>query len=214
MVFNRAPDISISSITASFVLVVRNFVRIVFKPYETFRKVAGEKDAVQVVLILLLVYAYFLYASVMRTGSFHPLILTQYSGVSFGMFLVTFALTIFFFYGIGRIQKKRLSLQSLITLFSYSLIPTLLWFFITSTLFYLIPPPRTLSPQGKIFSVIFIVFSLTMLYWRAILLYLSLRFTFKVHFYTILMYIALFLAWLLPYSYIMYMLHIFRIPFI
>lgn len=196
------------NIIVSFILVGRNFFRLIFYPYPTMRKIAQEKDWWQVVTIYGLVYGYFIFANIVRRKTIHPFIISSSSFVSFVFFLLTFFLTVGFFSLFGK------QIKSLIFSFAYGLFPTLIWFFTTSFLYLLLPPPRTLSFLGKSFSLVFISFSLILLFWKIILFYLSLRFSLKLNFYKILYPTILFLVWFWPYSVVLYKLKVFRIPFI
>jgi hypothetical protein len=168
----------------------------------------------QVGVIFFLVYLYFVEANIIRRKTLHPFVISTSSTITFTVFIMTFFLVIGFFYYLAFIQKKKPDLKSLLFTFSYSLLPTFLWFVTTSLLYYLLPPPRTASILGQGFSFIFITFSLAILLWKMILLYLSVRFSLKTDFYLTIFYILLFLLWFLPYSYGLYYLKIFRIPFI
>ena len=132
------------------------------------------------------------------------------------MFVITFFLVTYFFYFLhkGVHDKNKVTYRSFVFTFAYSLIPTFIWFYTTSTLYYLLPPPRTASFLGKGFSLAFVSFSMTLLLWRVILLYLAVRFSTGATFYRILTSLALFSVWFIPFSYVMYRLEIFRIPFI
>jgi hypothetical protein len=97
---------------------------------------------------------------------------------------------------------------------SYSLFPTLIWFTTNSVLYRFLPPPRTISILGKAFSVLFLSFSISLLVWKLILVYLAIRFSSKLNFYNIVYIILLYLCIFIPYSLLLYHLKIFRIPFI
>lgn len=204
----------IETITASSLIVLRNFFGIAVYPYKTMRRVSQERDILQLVLIGILIYFYFVIANIIRQKTLHPFIISSSSFLSFIFFLITFSLAVSFFALLGKTRDKKFSPSPLIFSFAYSLLPTLIWFFATSLLFFILPPPRTASILGQGFSLVFVVFSLTLLVWRMILLYLSVRFSLKTDFYQTLFYIVLFLVWFLPYSYFMYYFGIFRIPFI
>ncbi len=117
-------------------------------------------------------------------------------------------------YSLFDICKIKKDFMSLVYTYSYSLLPTLIWFTTTSILYLLIPPPRSLSLLGKGFSIFFISFSLTILFWKLMLTYLALRFSLKISFYRIIYFMILYLCWFLPYSLILYNLKIFKVPFI
>lgn len=195
------------SFFASLFIVIRRFFLLIFTPYKTMRKIAQEKDVNQVLIIGFLILFYFYFSSFFRKETV-PFILI------FSIFLFNFSFTIFFFYLLSKLFNKNLSITSFIFTFSYSLIPTLLWFFTNSFLYVMIPPPRTASMLGQSFSIFFITFSLSLLFWKLILFYLSVRFSSRQNFYRVIYFILLYLVFLTPFSYFMYYLKIFRIPFI
>src|SRR3989338_5197974 len=225
----------LAHILSSLILVARNFLFLIISPYKTMRRIAKETDFGQLVIIFCLAVAYFYYAQTVRQRAFHPLLASPSIAASLGMFGVTFILITKFFYYVSqrmsimdgadehakgnktyKANKTNVSIQykPFVFTFAYSLLPTFIWFYATSTLYYLLPPPRTTSFLGKGFSMVFIVFSVSLLLWRIVLLYLSIRFSTKASFYRIALSMALFTLWFLPYCYAMYKLEIFRIPFI
>jgi hypothetical protein len=88
------------------------------------------------------------------------------------------------------------------------------WFYITSSLYVLLPPPRTVSILGISYSYIFIVFSLIVLLWKTIIVYLAVRFSSWLSFQEIIYGVLLFFVWFTPLSYLLYFMKIFRVPFI
>ncbi len=171
------------------------------------RKISQERDYWQVGVILFIVFVYFKFVYFLRTDSYPATFI-------FLVFLFNLCLTIFFFYGLGRLSTKNVQLSSFIFTFSYSLLPTLIWFISNSILYKLIPPPRTFSTLGKAFSTFFIAYSVSLLLWKMILFYLSIRFSAKLNFYRTIYLIILYLCIFLPYSLLLYHFKIFRIPFI
>lgn len=199
---------------ASAVLFINNFIGLILTPYTTMRKIAGEKDVAQLVFMHIIAIVYFVMGASIRQKTLHPFIISQSSMISYVVFVFSFFLTVTFFYSISRILSKRPMIKPLIFTFTYALVPTVLWFYTTSLLYYLLPPPRTASFFGQSFSLLFIVFSMTLLMWKLQLFYLSLRFSLKLSFYQVLYYFVLYLLWFVPYSYSLYQLRIMRIPFI
>lgn len=209
----------ISHVLAAFVVVLHRSIQLILKPYETMRSISQRTYPTQIGIIAMCIYIYFVYASAIRTRTFDPVILSSSSLWTFIYFLLTFILVTGYFYFFGHVAQRFKKAQPsdyrvFVSLFAYSLIPTFLWFLATSTLFVLVPPPRGITLLGKAFSVIFIVYSITLLLWRFNLLYISLRFALKAKFYTILFAIGSFCAWFGLYAVLMYRLGIFRIPFI
>src|SRR3989338_106992 len=129
-------------------------------PYETYRKLATSNDLGQVVPLFMAVGLYFLFATVVQKGlRTHPLFLT----LSAGKLVIGFAITFLVMLGglgvLGRLWGGTGSIKTLFLPWSYSLIPTLFWFIATSIFYVLLPPPRTPSTAGQLFSIVFLVFS-------------------------------------------------------
>src|SRR3989344_1712252 len=188
----------------SFVLVLRNFFLLIFSPYRTMRKISQEKDYGQVFILFLTIFLYFKFAYFLRDKP-HPATLT------FLVFISHFFLTVAFFYVLSRLSDSKIKLSSFIFTLSYSLIPTLIWFASSSILYIIVPPPRSFSILGKGFSIFFIAYSMSLLAWKVILMYLALRFSTRLGFYRIMYLMVLFLLWFIPYSILLYYLKIFRI---
>jgi len=191
----------------SLILVIKNFFSLIFYPYKTMRKISLEKDFRQIFFIFLLVFCYFKFVYFLKDNPY-PAIFT------FFVFFINFFLMTGFFYFLAKILKYEIKFVSLIFTFSYSIFPTLIWFFSTSFFYLVLPPPRTTSFLGKLFSIFFITYSLSLLFWKIILFYLSLRFSTKQNFYRIIYMTLIFLLWFTPYSIFLYHFKIFRIPFI
>lgn len=197
----------ITNLLASFVIILRRFILLIFFPYKTLRKISQEKDYYQVVIIFFLIFVYFKFAYFLRDKPYPALLI-------FIAFLLIFFCTICFLYLLSRSLNKKILFSSFVFSFTYSLLPTLIWFISCSLLYIFLPPPRTLSILGKGFSIFFVAFSISLLIWKLILFYLSLRFSSRLGFYRILYIILLYLIWFIPCSIFLYYLKIFRIPFI
>lgn len=196
------------------IIFLRNCFGLIFYPYRTMRGISKDSDFLQVGIIFFLIYLYFITANIIRKKTLHPFIISSSSFITFTFFLLTFFFVLIFFYLTGRRLNKKTQYLSLLSCFSYALIPTLIWFLTTSIFYLVIPPPRGLTFPGKLFSLFFIFYSTVLFFWKTILFYLSLRFSVKANFYKIIFLVIFFLIWFLPYSYLMYQLKIFRIPFI
>jgi len=174
------------------------------------RRISEEKDIYQPAIIIGLIFIYFKFIYYLR-DKIYPATLIYL------IFVINFLLTVFFFYLLSKLfdkDKKVINLSSFINTFTYSLFPTLIWFLSTSILYIFLPPPRTFSLMGKGFSILFIAYSLSLLIWKFIIVYLALRFSSKQSFYKIISMIILFLIWFIPYSILLYQFKLFRIPFI
>lgn len=192
---------------ASFFIVAQRFVLLIFTPYKTMRKISLEKDYSQIVIILFFVLVYFQVANKAKQLFFPSLLPPTF-------FLIHFSITIIFFYTISHLFNSSSQLQSFIFTLSYSLFPTLIWFTTNSLLYRLLPPPRTASLLGKAFSLFFISFSVSLLFWKLLLVYLAIRFSSKLNFFNIIYALILYLCLFIPYSLLLYNFQIFRVPFI
>lgn len=193
-----------------FVLVFKNFFGLIFYPYKTMRKISLKADFYQLFLIFFGVFGYFKFAYFLRDKPY-PATLT------FLVFLINFFLTVGFFWLFAYLidnKKTKKDYLSLIYSFSYSLFPTLIWFSSTSIFYLVLPPPRTTSILGVSFSIFFLAFSLSLLVWKLILVFLSLRFSLRLGFYRIIYLLIFYLLWFFPYSVFLYYFRIFRVPFI
>lgn len=196
----------IVKLITAFILVIRNFVFLIFSPYKTIRKISAEDDYYQLGIIFCLVFIYFKFIYYLRSDPYPATFV-------FIIFLINFLLTTGFFYLASKSSGK-VNFRSFVFTFSYSLFPTLIWFITNSILYVLFPPPRFPSLLGKGFSIFFIAYSISLLVWKLILFYLSLRFSTKLNFFGISYLIVLYLMWFIPYSIFLYNFKIFRIPFI
>lgn len=197
------------------ILFGRNSIGCINSPYITYRRLAEEKtDVRQSVYIFGLALGYFAFTVFVRSGIRNPYLLTmKYNSLFLGGAAAFFLMVLFLFLS-GKVFKKQTRLPALILLWSYTLLPTLTWFLFTSLMYLLLPPPRTLSIWGKMYSVFFISFSLSLLLWKIILYYLTLRFGLRLDFWRIGIITAVLTPIITGYSILMYRMGIFRIPFI
>ena len=192
---------------SSLILVVKNFFLLIIFPYRTMRRLSRESDYGQVFILFLIIFLYFKFAYFLRDKPYP-------ASLTFLIFILHFSLTVAFFYGLSRVSDNKIKLFSFVFTLSYSFIPTLIWFASSSILYIIVPPPRSLSVLGKGFSIFFIAYSVSLLSWKMILMYLALRFSARSGFYRIIYMLVLFLLWFIPYSVLLYHLKLFRIPFI
>lgn len=171
------------------------------------RKISEERDYGQIVVIFFFIYLYFTVANRFRPFDYDPILLYLVT-------IVTYIVSICFFYGMSWLVNRKAQLSSFVFTLGYGLIPTLLWFTINSFLYYLLPPPRTLSVSGKVFSLVFITFSISLLLWKVILLYLAIRFSSKLNLFKIVYFLLIYMCALAPYIIYLYLMGIFRVPFI
>jgi len=174
----------------------RNAIGLVIKPYETYRKIVDRGSAWELVYIAIL--AYFLLVSPVKVGAA----------------IATYALVVLAVWVVGRRIGGRGTLSGVARGWGYTLLPTVCWFFMTSLLYVLLPPPRTTSLAGITFSVLFLIVSGTLFFWKLTLGYLALRFGLKLDLVRILVVVAVVAPIVGVWSWGMYRLGIFKIPFL
>lgn len=171
------------------------------------RKISFENDYAQVMTIFFLSFLYFQIANVFRVFSTPPLLV-------FLVFLFNFFCTLYFFYILSTRFEKHITFSSFLFTFSYALFPTLLWFYTSSFIYFVLPPPRTFSILGSFFSILFIGFSISLLLWKVILVYLAMRFSSRMGFYRIMYAFLIYMCVFIPYTLLLYFFGIFRVPFL
>lgn len=174
------------------------------------RKISLEKDYYQPALIIGIIFLYFKFVYYLRDKVYPATLI-------YLLFIADFLLTISFFYFLSKIfikNKKEVTFRGFFFTFSYSLLPTLIWFLTTSILYIFITPPRSFSILGKGFSIFFITYSISILIWKLILMYLAIRFSSKQNFFRIIYMMIFYLMWFTPYSILLYYFRLFRVPFI
>ena len=197
MVSKHSPK-AFSSAVASLAIVLRRCILLILTPYKTMRKISTETDYTQLYWIGLFIFLYFFIIGFAK-------ILT---------FLVLFLGTVGIMYAVGRGWKKVVKISNVLFTFSYGLLPTTIWFYLSLALFYLLPPPRTPSLEGKIFSALYVSFSLSLLFWKLILTYLAIRFSLKLGFYSTMFTLVLYTICILTISYFGFALGLSTVPFI
>lgn len=184
-------------------------------PYVTYRRLIYEKIHLKTTFFIwMLVVSYFLFAASLRAGTDNPYLLTLQLNILLGSAVSSFFIFLLVLFILGKKVGGKGNFVGLYILWIYTLLPTISWFFSTSIFYLILPPPRTFSIWGKMFSVFFITLSLAFLIWKIILYYLTLRFALKLDLVKISLVSVVFAPIVIIYAMIMYRLGIFRIPFI
>ncbi len=157
----------LSKILTTLLLVYRNGVGLVLKPYRTMRSIATSADISHAFTILTFTCIYL-------TLNPTPTVLAT----------TTLFFTFVFILSLGRkLRFDHWDFSTVLTVMTYTLIPTMLWFFVSFGLNAVLPPPRTSSVFGKSLSLLYIAFSISILFWKVILSFLAIRFAGKHSFY-------------------------------
>ncbi len=192
----------------------RSIVGIIVKPYETYRKIVDRGSMVELVFIVFLLFFYFAIASIVKTAAFRPFFLTKHLLLLSGTSALTYVISVTLLWQIGKTIGGRGNLRGFIVAWGYTLVPTVTWFLCTSILYVILPPPRTTSVAGIVFSVLFLVFSTTLLFWKITLAYLTLRFGLHLDLLKIFIVTSIVGPLIGLYSIWMFQMGIFKVPFL
>lgn len=192
----------------------RHIRGIVTSPYETYRDIEKRGRIGELVYIGLLVFLYFSLSSVVKIASFHPLLLSQYTLVLFLAALSGFGVIVSLLLIIGRQVGSSATGMRLALLWGYTLVPTVVWFFFTSLLYVAFPPPRTTAATGIVLSIVYLVVSAMIFWWKLTLAYLTLRFGLKIDFGKIIIVVGIFIPVLALWTYTMYVFGVYKVPFL
>lgn len=192
----------------------RSVLGLVTRPYETYRRIANHSSLGELGIMAAFSALYFMLASVVKVASFHPFLLTGEFlrlavGAAIGYGAVVTALWV-----ASRLVGARVAFTRMAVSWGYTMIPTALWFYMTSLLYVIVPPPRTTSVLGVAFSAVFLVMSATLLWWKLMLSYLTIRFTTRFPMTRIIAVGLLVTPVFVADSIIMYRLGIFKIPYL
>lgn len=189
--------------TVSFILFLRHSIGLILTPYATMRKISLESSWREGIWIFLLTILYFLITNTVRFW---------FNGLLGAIGL--FVMSILFLSLLPSGGTFKDTLRRMFITWSYTLLPTLIWFYTTLLFYFLIPPPRTTSILGKSFSIFYIALSVSLLLWKLILVYLSIRFSLRVHLYRVIYYMLIYLTLSIPLWIFLYNSGISRIPFV
>jgi hypothetical protein len=187
----------------TFVIFLRRFFGLIFTPYATMRKISVEKEWKDMIWIGVFSLIYFLITNSVRFW------LNGFVG-ALGLFIGS----IVFFVLLPASGNKSELLQRMAKTWAYTLLPTLIWFYATLLFYFVVPPPRTPSLLGQVFSIFYIAFSGSLFVWKFILMYLSIRFSLRIHLYRVIYYLLIYLALSIPLWIFLYNTGISRIPFV
>ncbi|MCX8009237.1 MAG: hypothetical protein N3A54_06105 [Patescibacteria group bacterium] len=196
------------------ILFSKRLVGIIHAPYQTYRSVIEKGRIGELFYIFAICAVYFALASLVKVASFSPLLLTKQfivlvSGAFWGYCLTVILISIVTF-----LYNRKGSIRGIAVAWGYTLIPTVSWFFLTSLLYILFPPPRSQSFYGVLLSLVYLTLSAVLFFWKIELYYLTLRFGLRTDLIRIVLTTIFILPVLVLYSFCMYKLGIFRVPFL
>ncbi len=192
----------------------RTLLGLVARPYETYRSIVHHGSLWELLYVWAFISLYFALATVVKTPIFRPFLLTKQFIVVLTASLFGYMVISFLLWQVSQRLGGKGTLREVLLAWGYTLIPSVLWFLSTSLLYLLIPPPRTTSFAGLSFSILYLVFSATLFFWKVTLGYLTLRFGMRLDLVKITIITALLLPVFALYSIGMYRLGVFKVPFL
>jgi hypothetical protein len=192
----------------------RTVIGIVTRPYETYRRIINKGTLFELVPIAGFLSLYFAVNALVKAPAFRPFVLTRHFVKTSASVVVTAVFVSLLLWSVGKCFGGKGEYKRFFLGWVYTLIPTLCWFFFTSLLYVIIPPPRTTHPTGVALSLVFLTISAVLFFWKIILSYLSLRFGLKLDLARILGILLVSAPIIAIYSIGMYRLGIFRVPFL
>ncbi len=192
----------------------RTAIGLVTRPYETYRRIVSYSRISELVFVGLFAGIYFAFASMVKGAAFRPFLFTRQFIVLYAAAAGGYGIAIGSLWLAGVVLRATFHLRALFLAWGYTLLPTVAWFLATSLLYVILPPPRTTSTLGIAFSILFLIFSATLFWWKMMLSYLTLRFVFKFDLSRIGMASMIVLPIMAAYSVLMYYWGIFKIPFL
>jgi hypothetical protein len=191
-----------------------SYIGIIVKPYETYRRIVKDGTLYELFPIGILLSLYFATNALVKAPAFRPFVLTRHFMKTSIAVVVTACFASFVLWTIGKAFGGKGEYKRFLLAWAYTLIPTLCWFLFASLLYICIPPPRTTLPSGIALSIVFLTVSSVLFFWKIILSYLALRFGMKLDLMRIFGILVVSLPIVGIYSFGMYRLGIFRVPFL
>lgn len=204
----------LASLVVALVAFGKSSIGIVSRPYETYRRITDRGSLWELTYLGLVLALYFAVASLVKTAAFRPFLLTRQFVLLAGSAAFTYLTVVILMWEVGKLVGGKGTIRALLLGWGYTLVPTTLWFLATSILYVLLPPPRTDSLAGITFSVLFLIFSTILFFWKFMLAYLTMRFGLRLDLVRIVIVTLICMPLLGLYSMLMYRWGIFRVPFI
>lgn len=201
-------------IAVGFILFTRRIGGLIIKPYETYRSLVERQNFWELIFIWTIIAGYFAFATLLKAPVFRVFLLTRQFMVLLTGALAGYILSVGVLWKAGNYFNGNGTFRGISIAWGYTLIPTVFWFLFTSFLYLLLPPPRTTSPAGITFSVVYLVVSTTIFFWKFISVYLTLRFGFQMQLKQIMSVLVIMIPVWALYAMSMYYFGIFKIPFI
>ncbi len=205
---------ALTYISVSFLSFSKHIIGIAYAPYSTYRTIVERGKTGELLFVWCVCSAYFALASLIKAESFRPFLLTKHFIILLTGAFLGYAVVVLLLWVCSVFLRKRRLMKGLAIAWGYTLIPTVAWFFFASLSYLLIPPPRTETVLGIVFSFLYLVVSSVLLFWKAELYYLTLRFGLQVDLIRSVGVSIVIIPFMVIYSVVMYRVGVFRVPFL
>ncbi len=158
----------------SLQILLKNILGTFAHPYLTWKHITRDQYYLPSLLVITIAIAAFNIRAPIKEGlpdSAPTAITTLISNLSIS--IIGFLLIAYLIYSLCRYFNSRVNFLTIASVWAYSYIPTLIWFLITQGAYVLLPPPRTTSLAGILFTLLYISFSVSLLAWKLLLLWLT-----------------------------------------
>ncbi len=190
-----------------FVFGLKDSWGLMFYPYKVMRRLVLYGGS-----SLFFFYSFFLFGFFLLQEKIKPVAINGFE--SFVLYLFNLFLTCLFYYVFLRIFNNKINYSTVVSVYSATLLPTILFFYSNLFFYFLLPPPRTLSLLGIIFSYLYLSWVSALVFWKISLLYLCLRFLGRLDLFKVVFLIVLYTAVFSLYFLLLYQLQLIRLPII
>lgn len=205
-----------SDLIAILYLLGRNCWGTLAHPYLTFKRVSRNPQIAPSIVLLVIISLYFIIRAPLVQGLSQGLF--QWGLQSLIGILITITsyllITTLIYLLCRQFSGETIKYRSIFTTWIYSYLPTVIWFAATVFTFITIPPPRQNTLLGITFSVLYTIFSLSLLGWKLLLLWLVFRIPGNLTNKRTFLAMCILIPLLILYSYFLLRLGLWRIPFI
>lgn len=197
---------------SNFLLTILGVIQ---KPHAAYLRLEKKGEIRYLVLIWFLGFFSLFLSRAVKYGVFHhPFFFVIRFSTFFWTATFSFLLVVLLIFLLGTFFGGKGNFKAIFLLWGFSYLPTILWFFLASFLYLFFPPPRSLTLQGYLLSGVFVILSTALFYWKLLLYYFTLRIGFKLTWGPIIKISALFFPTVALYSYLLYKLGVFKVPFL
>jgi len=199
----------------SLEILLKNILGTFTHPYLTWKHISREKYILPSLLMLIISLLVFSLRAPLKEGlpdSAYTAIATIFINLTTS--ILGFSLISITIYILARKFQSTASFITLSSTWSYTYIPTIIWFLATQSAYLIIPPPRSASIPGILFTILYLAFSISLLTWKILLLWLTFQVTAQLKPLLAIISTIITTIVVIVYSYFLFRTHLWGIPFL